>query len=93
MNWCFAKVNNRLVELFFEKKNGKTIFIGHAYVKESEYKTKKEKNWIKKDSAKFQFIYRKGEYKKFLRKYQHAQSSIIRQMSRGENNYFVNTFG
>lgn len=63
MNWCFAKVNNRLAELFFEKLRGKTKILGHAYVKEEEYKTKKEREWIKKESTKFQFVYRNGTYK------------------------------
>ena len=63
MTWSFALVNNRLAEVFFEMKRGKNIFLGHAYVKESEYTTKKEKRWIKEDTAKVRLVYRKGEYK------------------------------
>jgi len=63
MDWCFAIVNGRLAEIFFERKNGKMEFLGHAYVKKSEYKTKKEKKWIKEDTEKFKLVYRKGIYK------------------------------
>jgi len=63
MNWCFALINNRLAEVHFEKKKGKIKFLGHCYVKESEYKSKKEKEWIKKDTAKVQLIYRSKIYK------------------------------
>jgi len=61
--WSFALVNNRLAEVFFERKRGKINFLGHAYVKESEYTTKKEKRWIKKDTTNVRLVYRKGEYK------------------------------
>ena len=61
--WSFALVNNRLAEVFFERKRGKNIFLGHAYVKESEYTSKKEKRWIKEDIVKVRLVYRKGKYK------------------------------
>ena len=64
MNWCFAIVNNKLVEIFFEKNKGKIEFLGHCYIKESEYKSKKEKLWIKQDTVKARFVYRKGRYKR-----------------------------
>ncbi len=63
MTWSFALVNNKLAEVFFERKRGKNIFLGHAYVKESEYTTKKEKRWIKEETARVRLIYRNGEYK------------------------------
>lgn len=64
MPWCFAKVNNRLAEIYFEEtKNGSKI-IGHCYIKLSEYYTKRENNWITEDTKKFQFAYKDGEYKK-----------------------------
>ena len=47
--WCFAKVNNRLAEIFFERKGKKLVFYGHCYVDESEYKTKRDKQWINSD--------------------------------------------
>lgn len=62
MFWCFGLVNNRLAEVFFEKRKGKAIFLGHAYVKESEYKTKTEKGWIQKDTERVKLTYRKGAY-------------------------------
>lgn len=63
MYWSFGLVNNRLAEVFFERQKDKIKFIGHAYVEESEYKTKKEKQWIEKDIAKVKLTYRKGKYK------------------------------
>lgn len=63
MNWCFGIINNKLSEVYFEKKRGKTVFIGHCYVNESGYTTKKEKRWIEKDTTKVKLIYRKGKYK------------------------------
>ncbi len=63
MNWCFAIVNGKLAEIFFEKKkNGKSAINGHCYVKESEYKTAREKKMIREDTAKCRFLYRKEEY-------------------------------
>jgi hypothetical protein len=63
MSWSFAIVNNKLAEIYFEKRDSNPILIGHCYVKESEYTTKKEKAWIKRDTSKYRFTYRKGEYK------------------------------
>lgn len=51
------------VGIYFEKKNGKVKFLGHCYVKQSEYKTKSEKEAIKLDTAKVRLTYRKGAYK------------------------------
>ena len=61
--WCFAIVNNKLAEIYFEKSRDKTVFFGHCYIKKGEYKTKKEQEQIKIDTSKFQFIYRQGKYK------------------------------
>lgn len=63
MSWSFGIVNNKLAEVFFERKKGKTVFLGHCYVKESEYKSKSERRWIKEDIAKVRLVYRKGKYK------------------------------
>ncbi len=57
--WSFAKVNGRLAEIHFDKKYG---VYAHAYVKRSEYKTKREQKMIDVDIKKCQFIYRKGYY-------------------------------
>jgi hypothetical protein len=62
MSWCFATVNNRLAEIYFDKmKNGPKIW-GHCYIKKSSYKTKQEQNWIKQDTAKFRLSYRNRKY-------------------------------
>lgn len=63
MPWCFGIVNNKLAEIYFEKKNKKVKILGHCYVKESEYKTKKEKGWIRKDTQKVRVVYRDNKYK------------------------------
>lgn len=48
MCWCFAIVNNKLAEIFFdEKKNGQAKIWGHCYVRQEEYETKTEQKWIK----------------------------------------------
>ena len=62
MSWCFAKVNNRLAEIYFEKKRGKPKIFAHCYVKEFEYKTKQELGWITKDTKRVNLIYRNGKY-------------------------------
>lgn len=64
MPWCFAIVNNKLAEIYFDERRGKAKIIGHCYVKKEEYKTKKEQRWIKEDIPKFYFVYRKGKYKR-----------------------------
>lgn len=62
MGWCFALINGKLAEIFFDQKKNERIFFGHAYVKESDYKSKREKVWIEKDTKKCQFSYKKGIY-------------------------------
>lgn len=64
MNWCFAIINNKLAEIYFEKNKGSIKFLGHCYVNESEYSSEKEKKWIKEDMMKVRFTYRKGKYTK-----------------------------
>lgn len=63
MAWCFGIVNTKLAELFFENKKGKINILGHCYVGESEYRTKKEKKWIKKDTQKMRLVYRNKKYR------------------------------
>lgn len=69
MGWSFAKVNGRLAEVFFDRKDNEKEprMRGHCYVSESEYKTKKEKKWIKQDTEKYQFSYRKKVYRDKIR--------------------------
>lgn len=63
MNWCFAKVNNRLAEIYFERKGNKIRFHGHAYVNRSDLRTKKEGKCIDKDVSKYNFVYRNRGYR------------------------------
>jgi len=63
MTWCFAIINNRLAEIYFEGE-GKKEILGHCYVDGKEYKTKQEKKWIKEDTVKHKFKYYKKRYTK-----------------------------
>ena len=63
MAWCFAIVNNRLAEIYFRELKGRLVIFWHCYVERKEYRTKRELKWIREDTAKFRFIYRKGRYK------------------------------
>ncbi len=63
MNWCFALINGKLAELFFQKRGRGRRFLGHVYVKLSNYKTKKELAWIDKETKLYQLKYtRDGKY-------------------------------
>jgi len=69
MCWCFAIINNKLAEIYFDKnKKGKSKFFGHCCVKKEEFKTKAEQKAINEDIAKYRFVYRKGEYKRIAQK-------------------------
>ncbi len=55
----------KLAEVFFERKRGIIKFIGHCYLKKSEYKIKKEQRHIKENTAKARLNYRKGKYNEY----------------------------
>ncbi len=64
MPWCFAIVNNKLAEIYFdENKDGKPKIFGHCYVKKEEYKTKQEQKWIEQDTKRVKAVYRNKKYK------------------------------
>lgn len=68
MSWCFAIVNNKLAEIYFDEgKRGPKIW-GFCYVKKEEYESKQEQKWIKGDTAKLRFVYRKGKYERIINK-------------------------
>ena len=56
--WCFATMNGRLVEIYFNSKYG--IYV-HCYVERKEF-NKRERKMIDSDIKKYQFAYRKGYY-------------------------------
>ena len=64
MSWCFAKVNNKLAEIYFDETKRGPKIRGHCYVKKSEFKTKSEQKWIKEDTAEFRFVYRNRKYQR-----------------------------
>lgn len=65
--WCFAIINGKLAELFFEKTKDKIKFVGHSYVKSEEYRTKREQRMIKENTAKYQFSYKNRKYKNLIK--------------------------
>ena len=60
-SWCFAIINGRLGEIYFNK-NGKSKIYGHCYIKQEEY-SKKEQKMICSDTKKYHFTWRNGVYK------------------------------
>ena len=68
MNWSFAIINNRLAEIYFNKTKRGVRFLGHCYVKKSEFKTKAEQRWIEEDTAKVRLMFRNDRYKRVLSK-------------------------
>lgn len=64
MGWCFAKVNNKLAEIFFDDdKPLKSKIFGHCYIKREEYKTKREQKMIDEDIKKVRVVFRNKKYK------------------------------
>ena len=62
MSWCFAIINNKFAEIYFNRKKNDQIEIkGHCYPKRDEFKTKTEQKWIAQDTKKFRFVYRNNE--------------------------------
>ncbi len=64
MSWSFAVVNHRLAEIFFERRKGVFVPRGHCYVDKKDYTTQKEIRWIREDTARLQFSYRFGRYRR-----------------------------
>jgi len=65
MDWCFAIVNGKLSEIYFNKnKKGEMKFDGFCHVNKSDYKTKMEQRYITEDVARFKFTYRNNVYRK-----------------------------
>lgn len=65
MSWCFAMINGRLAELFFDREDDEKEpkILGHCYVSASEYKTRREQLMIGKDTKRYQFSYRNKKYR------------------------------
>jgi hypothetical protein len=65
MTWSFAIVNGRLAEVFWDIKGSEgKLPQAHCYVERSEYKTKKEQQWIREDTARNRFVWRNKKYKR-----------------------------
>lgn len=64
MSWCFAKINGRTAEIYFDVGKDKHPKIrGHAYVCPEEFTTKKEQQLLREETERFRFSYRKGAYR------------------------------
>jgi hypothetical protein len=57
--WCFALLNGRLAEIYFDQKSG---VHSHCYVQREEF-SKNEQKMIETDIKKHQFTYRKKVYR------------------------------
>ena len=66
MFWSFGLVNNRLAEIFFNRKGGKVRISSHCYVKREEYKTKREQRQIDQDTQKIKVRYRNKKYTRVI---------------------------
>lgn len=56
-------VNNKLAEIYFDKKKGGQAKIwAHCFVKKSEYRTKKEQKWIQEDTKRCRVEYRNKKH-------------------------------
>ena len=71
--WCFAIVNGRLAEIHFSKGLG---IWAHAFVKRSEFHTKKEQKMIDEDIKKCIFSYQKDFYYDKIRKLKYKVPNI-----------------
>ena len=64
MYWCFAIVNGKLAEIYFDKKkNDQPKIWGHCCVKRKDYKTKQEQKWVDEDAKQGKVIYKNKKYK------------------------------
>ena len=63
MSWAFALINNRLSEIYFEKRGKKFVMQGHCYIRREEFTTKKELKEIGMDTKKHVLSYRTGRYR------------------------------
>ena len=63
MSWAFALINNRLSEIYFEKRGKMFVMQGHCYIRREEFTTKKEQKEIDTDIRKHVLSYRTGRYR------------------------------
>lgn len=82
--WCFAMINNHFGEIHFAKGLG---IWGHAYEDKSSFKTKKEKDMIKKDLKKYNFTYRDGFYFNKINKVKTKIHDIKKDFSKSKKVY------
>jgi len=64
LKWCFAIINGKLGEIFFNKStNGQPKIHSHCNIKREEY-SKKAQKMIDTDIAKYRFTYQKGKFRR-----------------------------
>jgi len=64
MYWCFAIINNKSGEIYFDRReNGEVEFQGHCYVKRTDFRIKGELHALDQETKKFKIVYRNKKYK------------------------------
>ena len=64
IEWCFALVNGRKGEIFFQQQaNGKKKIIAHYYLKETDPIIKKMKTTINRETQELRVVYRNKKYR------------------------------
>jgi hypothetical protein len=63
--WCFALVNKKNSEIYYDKKGKKTCMMGYVNIDRNEL-NKREHKQINADIKKFQLSYKKGLYTDLL---------------------------
>lgn len=61
--WCFAIINGRLGEIFFQAGKGACGIWAHSYIERKEF-TKRAQKTMDKDIEKHRLTYRKGRYRR-----------------------------
>jgi len=61
--WCFATINNRLAEIYFDEEWG---LYGYCYVNKKDY-SKRDQKMIEEDVKNYQFSYRNKKFRDKLR--------------------------
>lgn len=68
MCWCFATINNKPGEIYFDKnKNGRIKFLAHCYVKREDFKNREELKYFDKDIKNLKVVYKNKKYKAIQR--------------------------
>ncbi len=63
MNWCFAKINNRIGEIYFDRtKGGQARIFSHCFIERANFIAKEENEAFESDAKKFKVVYKNKKY-------------------------------